>query len=78
MKLIAISILVLAGAIMAAAGTIAESMPDAKRFSVVDEWGIGVVVIGGLLLITELFQWRPFSASSTSTSRVTADMPFDA
>jgi len=59
MRLIAISIIVFAGSIMAAAGTLAESMPDAKRYSIVDECGLAVVAIGILLFIGKLSPWRP-------------------
>jgi hypothetical protein len=65
MRPIAISIVVLAGAIMAAAGTVAEALPNAKRFSIVDEWGLGVVAVGSLLLIAELLNWRPFHATNS-------------
>jgi len=59
MRLIAISIVVFAGSVMAAAGTIAESMPDTKRYNSVDEWGLVVVGVGILLLVIELSPWRP-------------------
>jgi hypothetical protein len=65
MRPIAISIVVFAGAVMAAAGTLAEAMPDAKRYNIVDGFGIGVVVVGGLLLVAELFNWYPFGAISS-------------
>ncbi len=54
MKLIAISLIVLAGAIMAAAGTLAESMPDVKRWSIVDECGLAVVAVGIVLFVAHL------------------------
>ena len=59
MRLIAISVVVIAGAVMAAAGTLAESMPDARRYSVVDGWGLAVVAVGMLLFIVELAPWKP-------------------
>lgn len=59
MRLIAISIIVFAGFLMAAAGTLAESMPDAKRYSIVDECGLAVVAVGILLFVGELSPWRP-------------------
>ena len=65
MRAIAFSIMVLSGAIMAAAGTIAESLPSARRFSVIDEWGIGIAVAGVVMLLAELFNWRPFTLSAT-------------
>jgi ABC-type enterobactin transport system permease subunit len=60
MRLIAISVVVLAGAVMAAAGTIAEAMPpDAKRYCVVDEWGLFLVAGGLLLFAADLWHmWR--------------------
>ncbi len=64
MKVIAASIVVFSGAIMASAGTLAEAMPDARRRSVVDEWGLCVVVVGGLLLMAEML-----NRSTTSSSK---------
>ena len=61
MRLIAISIVVFAGALMAAIGTLAESMLSARRFSIVDEWGLAVVAVGILLLVFELSPWKPRS-----------------
>ncbi len=54
MKFIAISLIVLAGAIMAAAGTLAESMPAVKRWSIVDDCGLGVVAVGIVLFVMQL------------------------
>jgi hypothetical protein len=68
MRLIAISIFVLSGAIMASAGTIAESLPGAKRVSIVDGCGLAVVAIGGLLFIVELFTLSPFSSANSRLS----------
>jgi hypothetical protein len=65
MRAMAISIVVLAGAIMAAAGTVAESLPGSRRLSDVDEWGLGFAVVGALLLIGELRNWRPFQISNS-------------
>lgn len=53
MKAIAFSIVVLSGSLMAAAGTIAESLPSTKRYSVVDEWGIVIALLGIVMLIAE-------------------------
>ena len=75
MRLIAISIIVIAGSIMAAAGTLAESMPEAKRFSVVDEWGLVVVVIGIILFVVELLPWRPKALVSMGHETVGASPP---
>jgi hypothetical protein len=58
MRFIAISVVVMAGAVMAAAGTLAEAMPDARRYSDVDEWGLAVIAGGLLLLVRELWHAR--------------------
>jgi NADH:ubiquinone oxidoreductase subunit 6 (subunit J) len=55
MRFLALSIVVFSGAIMAAFGTVAESMPDARRSSIVDEWGLGLVIVAGILLMAELY-----------------------
>ena len=57
--MIAISLVVIAGALMAAAGTLAEAMPDARRYSVVDGWGLAVVAVGIVLFVLELAPWKP-------------------
>lgn len=58
MNRIAIAIVILAGSLMAAAGTIAESLPNARRFSIVDEAGLLVVAIGMLMLLAEVIPFR--------------------
>jgi membrane-bound ClpP family serine protease len=56
MRLMAISLLVLAGAVMAAAGTIAEALPDARYFNDLDIWGLILVVFGSLLFLVQIFR----------------------
>jgi len=75
MRLIAISIIVFAGSVMAAAGTLAESMPDAKRYSIVDECGLAVVAIGILLFIGKLSPWRPKGLVGLEGETVGASTP---
>jgi energy-converting hydrogenase Eha subunit E len=65
MRLIAISIVVLAGAIMAVGGTIAEAMPGVKQYNIVDGCGLAVVAIGVLLFIGELLTLLPFSSTNS-------------
>jgi len=67
MRLIAIGVVVLSGAIMAAGGAIAESLPGAKHFNIVDESGLTVVAIGVLLFIAELLTVLPFSSTNSRT-----------
>lgn len=51
---------------MAAAGTVAESLPTARRFSVVDEWGIAVTLFACVMLLLEyLTERRSIQPSST-------------
>jgi hypothetical protein len=57
MRLVGIAIIVLAGAVMAAGGEMAESLPEVKRSSSVDDFGLLVAAAGILLFGAELFQW---------------------
>jgi hypothetical protein len=68
MRFIAISVVVLAGAVMAAPGTLAEVMPDGG-YSVVDEWGLAVVAVGQLLLVRELWQVRQEAVAEAARRR---------
>ena len=77
MRLIAFSIIVFTGSVMAAAGTLAESMPEAKRYSVVDEWGLAVVVAGILLFVVELISMKPKPFVSMGLEAVGASSPSD-
>jgi hypothetical protein len=59
MRLIAIAILILAGAILSVGGTLAESLPSVRRANALDEIGLLVVAGGAVLFIAELLQWPP-------------------
>ncbi len=75
MRLIALSIIVFAGSVMAAAGTLAESVPDARRYSIVDECGLAVVAVGILLFVGELSPWRPKGLVGVEGETVGASSP---
>jgi len=75
MRLFANSIIVFAGSVMAAAGTLAESMPDAKRYSIVDECGLAVVAVGILLFVGEMSPWRPKGLVGVGSETVSASSP---
>ena len=75
MRLIAISIIEFAGSVMAAAGTLAESMPDAKRYNIVDECGLAVVAVGILFFVGELSPWRPKGLVEVGGKTVGATSP---
>ncbi len=53
MRMIAISIAMMAGAVMAAAGAIAEGMPNSRRLTDVDEVGMVIAGLSFALLVIE-------------------------
>lgn len=74
MRPIALSIVVLAGAIMAAAGTIAESLPDARRYNNTDT--IGLLIVGAALAFLVFDLWMSTSyvdAPESSPNRAAND-----
>lgn len=74
MRTIALSMIVMSGAVMAAAGTLAEAM-NTYRYNDMDNWGIIVVLAGIGLLACDLFHWGPFSQSETTTDRESDQRP---
>lgn len=67
MRLIALSIVVLAGAVMAVAGMITQAFAD--RGWRMEDWGCGVLVVGIIGVFFELYLWhllyRPRGPNST-------------
>ncbi len=56
MRMIGISIAMMAGAIMAAAGAIAEGLPNSRRLTDVDEVGMIVAGLSFALLVIEFLR----------------------
>lgn len=76
MRHIALSIVVLAGAIMAAAGTIAEASPDARRYNNLDTIGLFVVGIALAYLTFDLWMSTSYAdAPETSSKRLGGESP---
>lgn len=70
MRSIAFSIVILAGAIMAAAGTIAEALPGVRRVNDLDTYGLLVVVAGFVFLVIDVRKsWSASSAAETASNR---------
>jgi hypothetical protein len=53
MRLIALSIVVLSGALMAGAGVLAEALPDARRYNSLELFGLLLCAFGCVLLVVE-------------------------
>jgi hypothetical protein len=58
MRLIALSIVILAGAVMASAGVIAEALPGARRYNYLDVYGLLLVGFACILLVAEWWSGR--------------------
>jgi hypothetical protein len=56
MRLIALSIVILAGALMAAAGTIADALPNTRQYSQLPLFGLLLVGVAGVMFVIE---WWP-------------------
>ena len=56
MRMIAISIAIMAGAVMAGAGAIAEGSPNSRRLTDVDEIGMTLAGLSFLLLVIEFIK----------------------
>ena len=54
MRALAVSVVVLAGAVMAVGGAIAEALPSSGRLSYVDETGLVIAAVGVVMLILEM------------------------
>jgi len=54
MRLLAISIVVLAGALAAGVGVMAESLPSARRFNSLDDFGM---IVAGIGLVVFGIEW---------------------
>jgi hypothetical protein len=67
------SLVILAGAIMAAAGVIAESLSEAGRYNQLDVFGLLVVGVGLALLMVDLRKAWSADARERSASRVARD-----
>ena len=59
MRLISLSIIILAGAIMASAGTVADALPAARQYSQLPICGLLLVGIAGVMFVVE---WWPAPA----------------
>lgn len=58
MRLLAISVIVIAGALAACTGVIAESLPSARRINALDDYGMVVAGIGLVLFAVEWWTTR--------------------
>jgi hypothetical protein len=58
MRLIALSIVILAGAVMASAGVIADALPNARQFSQLPVCGLLLVGAGCVLFAIEWWSGR--------------------
>jgi hypothetical protein len=63
MRLIALSIVILAGAVMASAGVIADALPAMRQYNSLEICGLALVAIASLLFIVE---WWPVPSSVKS------------
>ena len=59
MRLTSLSIVVLAGAVMASAGAIAENLSSTRRINYLDVHGLLLVWLAFILLVVELLLRRP-------------------